>query len=1143
MTAQQQASPESASGRPGYGVALAVCLAGTGISLAIWSHGTSQERARIRVEFEAAAQNYAASVRRSTELAALLVSSARSWHVISGDRGARAFRAFTTPLLRDLRGVGALEWVPRVRAEERADFEASMRAAGVAGFLIKERDAEGTMVPAGRRAEYFPVSDVEPGSEPSPVVGFDLGSEPVRREALRRAVQSGRVAATGRLSLVQTRGQYGFQLIAPVFGGHAGLPSLAQREARLTGYVVGVFRVADMVEDALATLRPLELDVEILDESAPPGEQVLYSRASRREARGGGARGEAPTFLREARLTVGGRSWAVRSWIRPEFVAARETGNPERLLLAGLLLTALLVGALLVTSAKTRALAGANAGLRAASAERERAIAALRDEEERYRRLTEAAFEGILVAHEGTIVDANPRLAEMLGYGAPVDLLGMKTLELVAPESRGEFAERSRASDDGPYELVGLARDGHSFPVEVRVRSVQVAGRGLRIGAITDITERKQARARLQEQEERFRRLAEAAFEGIAVTYKGTVIDANAQLARMLGYETGDLLGVEAWKLVAPESRSEVAERMRTGSEGPYEHLALARDGRVLPVEVRARMIPVGERQVRISAIRDVTEQKRAQQELASGRAFLDTIFTGLDLAVWVLDVSERGRLKVAACNPAWEKLVGVAAGEVRGRAFEELAGLFPPERVEEERAALLRCVAEGGPIREEASDGLLAGRGGDFLRQLNPLRSAEGRVYRVIGTAIEVTELRRAERTLRAGQRLMAEAERIARLGSWEADLGGGHLRVSEEVWRIIGRPASLSPADAWSWEQFVGFVHPEDRARVQDTFDRLQSGVSFHGLEHRFLGPEGEPVFVVVHGEVEKDAAGRAVRAIGSVQDVTERTRAEEAAERQREELLRADKMIALGTLLSGVAHEINNPNHFIMLNLQLLRSVWKDAAPVLEAHAASDPGFSLANLPYDEMRTEVPALIDEVIGGADRIKFIVSELKGYVREHTGSGEPVSLNDVVRSALTLIASPIKQATRRFSVSYADDLPGVRGNLRRLEQVVINLILNACQALPDPDRAVRVETGHDPEGGRVVVTVADEGTGIAEADLRRIMDPFFTTKRERGGTGLGLAVSARIVEEHGGRLSFDSALGRGTVARISLPVRVEDGS
>ena len=153
-----------------------------------------------------------------------------------------------------------------------------------------------------------------------------------------------------------------------------------------------------------------------------------------------------------------------------------------------------------------------------------------------------------------------------------------------------------------------------------------------------------------------------------------------------------------------------------------------------------------------------------------------------------------------------------------------------------------------------------------------------------------------------------------------------------------------------------------------------------------------------------------------------------------------------------------------------------------------------------------------------------------------------PISINEVVRSALTLLASPIKKATKRFSVSYGEELPRVRGNLRRLEQVVINLILTACQALPARDRAVRVVTSHDPETQRVLVTVDDEGVGIPRADLERILDPFYTTKRDKGGTGLGLAVAARIVDEHGGKLRYESQPGH-TQARLSLPGHVEAAS
>jgi polar amino acid transport system substrate-binding protein len=151
------------------------------------------------------------------------------------------------------------------------------------------------------------------------------------------------------------------------------------------------------------------------------------------------------------------------------------------------------------------------------------------------------------------------------------------------------------------------------------------------------------------------------------------------------------------------------------------------------------------------------------------------------------------------------------------------------------------------------------------------------------------------------------------------------------------------------------------------------------------------------------------------------------------------------------------------------------------------------------------------------------------------------VDVNQVVRGALKLLANPIAKATRHFEVEYREDLPEALGSVRRLEQVVINLVLNALQALPDPECGVSVSTRFEPTGRWLVIEVADAGRGIAPDALDHIRDPFYTTRRESGGTGLGLAVSSRIVEEHRGRLEFESEVGVGTTVRLSVPAYAEE--
>lgn len=277
-------------------------------------------------------------------------------------------------------------------------------------------------------------------------------------------------------------------------------------------------------------------------------------------------------------------------------------------------------------------------------------------------------------------------------------------------------------------------------------------------------------------------------------------------------------------------------------------------------------------------------------------------------------------------------------------------------------------------------------------------------------------------------------------------------------------------------------------------------------------------------------------AQRTASLAREVAERKRSEEELRLHQQQLIQADKMAALGVLVAGVAHEINNPNGFILLNMPILKDAFLDAREALDAHRAElGEGFELAGLPYERMREELPQMLDEMLAGGRRIKHIVEDLKAYARrEDAPRLEPVDVNGVARAAARLVDNSIRKATRRFALELAPRLPPVRGNAQRIEQVLVNLLLNACQALPDAGRAIRLTTRE--QGDEVLLEVADEGVGIPPEHLSRLTEPFFTTKRESGGTGLGLSVSERIVREHGGTLTFRSAPGAGTIATLALP-------
>ncbi len=269
----------------------------------------------------------------------------------------------------------------------------------------------------------------------------------------------------------------------------------------------------------------------------------------------------------------------------------------------------------------------------------------------------------------------------------------------------------------------------------------------------------------------------------------------------------------------------------------------------------------------------------------------------------------------------------------------------------------------------------------------------------------------------------------------------------------------------------------------------------------------------------------------------EVVERKRALDELKLHQDKLIQADKMASLGILVAGVAHEINNPNGLILLNMPILREVYQDAEEVLETRYHEQGDFTLGGLPYSRMRNEVPCMLEEMQEAANRIKRIVEELKDFARQDTSTTtEPVDLNNVVKAAIRLVDSSIRSATRYFETCYSPSLPMIQGNAQRIEQVAVNLILNACQSLPDSEHRISITTLYDQEKDSVMLKVSDEGIGISPENIPHLTDPFFTTKRETGGTGLGLSVSASIVKEHGGSLEFDSEPGTGTIVALTLP-------
>jgi PAS domain S-box-containing protein len=370
----------------------------------------------------------------------------------------------------------------------------------------------------------------------------------------------------------------------------------------------------------------------------------------------------------------------------------------------------------------------------------------------------------------------------------------------------------------------------------------------------------------------------------------------------------------------------------------------------------------------------------------------------------------------------------------------------------------------------------------------------------------------------LRCRQHLAA-AQRITRCGSWELELGdlsdidANPLRWSDEVFRIFGyEPGAIAVSN----ENFYRAVHPDDRERIGAAVREAIETGTLYSIDHRVIRPDGSIRIVHEQSEVQYDAAGRPARMIGTVHDVTEQ-RTTEAQFAFR------DRMVSVGTLAAGVAHEINNPLAAVCANLELL------AGAVAELAERA------------EIPPEVHDRIRNASEGADRVRAIVRDLMVLSRIDELRRAAVDVTSVLESALRMALHELRGRAR--VIREYGRVPPVDGNEARLGQVFLNLIRNAAQAIPggDPERHhIRIACATD-ERGRVVVAISDTGCGIPPELRPQIFAPFVTTKPPGEGTGLGLSICQRIVASLGGEIDFTSELGRGTEFRVTLPPRAAE--
>jgi len=328
---------------------------------------------------------------------------------------------------------------------------------------------------------------------------------------------------------------------------------------------------------------------------------------------------------------------------------------------------------------------------------------------------------------------------------------------------------------------------------------------------------------------------------------------------------------------------------------------------------------------------------------------------------------------------------------------------------------------------------------------------------------------------------------------------------------------------------------MQTEDFTRLKNTVCGIKQGKLSQLDNIVNLRKDGGEIIVSVRGKIIPLQGEEIIYC--TFRNITARIRLEEEARDIQAKLIQANKMTSLGLLVSGVAHEINNPNNFIMANSQLLAKIWEDAQKVLREYYGEHGDFLIGGISFAEIDEKTPQMFTSIIEGTRRINNIVNNLKDFARQDRIVTEcQVDLNRVATTAASLLLLQLNRYTDNFHLDLAEHIPLIPGDYQQLEQVVINLLLNAGQSLPDKNCGIWVTTGFDAAACQATITVRDEGRGIARDIASRVMEPFFTTKLDSGGTGLGLAISLSIIKEHNGSLVFDSEPGKGTTFIVKFP-------
>ncbi len=389
------------------------------------------------------------------------------------------------------------------------------------------------------------------------------------------------------------------------------------------------------------------------------------------------------------------------------------------------------------------------------------------------------------------------------------------------------------------------------------------------------------------------------------------------------------------------------------------------------------------------------------------------------------------------------------------------------------------------------------------------PLRDSLGKIIKWYGTGIDIEDRKRAEEQLRHSEAYLSEAQRLSHTGSFGWLVSTGEILWSEETYHIFGYDDSAKP----SLKLVIDRTHPDDKHRVQQLLEQVSTDGGSFDTKQRLVMPDGTVKHLHVVAHAMRDSSG-VLEFIGAVTDITPAKKADESLRKAQADLAHVNRVTTMGELTASLAHEVNQPIAAASINAQACLRYLKREQP-------------------DPEKAGVAA--SRMVRDVNRAAEIISRIRMFFRKGAHTQEPVDMNEVIQEMVVLLSSEVIQHSISVRTELAAILPVVSGDRVQLQQVLMNLMINAIDAMKSAE-GTRQLTLHSElsDDRQVLVSVHDTGSGLPMDQVDQIFTAFFTTKND--GTGMGLSISRSIVEFHGGRLWAINNSGRGACFKFTLP-------